>query len=108
VRKSKYGVSPKDVCTSLSSSGYECSERSVQNALKWFASGGLRFSSARAAAIKIVEYHRLHGRFPRGIERCRPAFVQPEAPVLRDALEREVGCAILLLRRLGIKVEVQV
>lgn len=100
MRKSKYGVSTKAVADALRSKGIKCSERAALGALKWYAEDETRFSSARVAADVIAGYKREHGRFPRNDERKSPKPVQP------DALEREVGHAILLLRRLGFKVEV--
>ena len=98
MRKSKYGVSPKAVAAAVVGMGLECSERSAQGALKKYAAEGTTFTSVRAAAGLIAAYKREYG--------CYPRIVAGKSSVQPDALEREIGHAILLFRRLGFKVEV--
>ena len=97
MRKSKYGLSPKAVAAAVVGMGFQCSERSAQGALKKYAAEGTTFMSVRAAAGLIAAYKREHG--------CYPRVVTDKSSVQSDALEREVGHAILLLRRHGFKVE---
>lgn len=100
MRKSKYGVSPKAVASALLDKGLDCSERSAQGALKKYAEDGTRFTSARVAADIIASYKREYGCYP------RVAAEKRHAPASSDTFEREVGHAVLLLHRLGFKVEV--
>ena len=97
MRKSKYGVSPKAVAAAVVGMGLKCSERSAQGALKKYAAEGTTFMTVRAAAGLIAEYKRQYGHYPR--------IATGKSSGQTDTLEREIGHAMLLFRRLGFKVE---
>lgn len=121
MRTHKYGISAKLVAARATELlGLNCDERSARAALAQYYYGGMVFKTVDAAAQAIAAYHRAHGKFPRsGARMVNPADVNKPTgltiPSLRPAasravaadasLEREVGHAVLLLRRLGFKVE---
>lgn len=122
MRTYRYGISAKLVAAKVTVLlEMNCDELTARAALAQYYNGGRVFKTVDAAAQAIASYYRAHGKFPRsGARMVNFAKVdeptgrtipspRPDASraVAADAsLEREVGHAVLLLRRLGFKVEV--